>query len=110
LAVTTWNAVVRDTWEPGPARVDAVRAAVQALPSDARGDMLPFFEALMERKRRDFPEDPRLLGGLKLRWGEDFEPHLRVESCLPGRLQEEPEEGTQTWARCLAGLREVAPS
>ncbi|HYO56544.1 DUF7309 domain-containing protein [Archangium sp.] len=84
LAITTWNAVVLDTWEPGRDRVGAVRAAVQALPGDVRQGMLPFFEALVERKRSDFQEDLRLMGGLQVRWAADGEPRIRLQWRLPG--------------------------
>ncbi len=85
LAITTWNAVVLDTWEPGRDRVGATRAAVQSLPRDMHEWMLPLFEALVEHKRsRGFQEDLRLMGGLQVRWGVDGEPHIRLQWRLPG--------------------------
>ncbi|WNG16614.1 hypothetical protein [Cystobacter fuscus] len=84
LAVTTWNAVVLDTWEPGKDRVEATRAALRALQGEVREVLLPFFEALVERKRSGFPEDPRLMGGLQVRWTLEGEPRLRLQWHLPG--------------------------
>jgi hypothetical protein len=83
LGVTAWNAVVLDTWEPGPDRVGAVRAAVQALPRARRKGLLPLFEELVERKRRDFPEDCRLMSGLQVHWSFGGEPSVRLEARLP---------------------------
>ena len=84
LAVTTWNAVVLDTWEPGQDRVEATRAAVRALAGEVREVLLPFFEALVERKRSSFQEDPRLMGGLRVRWTLEGEPRFRLQWRLPG--------------------------
>jgi len=84
LAVTTWNAVVLDTWEPGQDRVEATRAAVRSLQGEVREVLLPFFEALVERKRSGFQEDPRLMGGLRVRWTLEGEPRLRLQWRLPG--------------------------
>lgn len=84
LGVTTWNAVVLDTWEPGPDRVEAVRAAVQALPRILRERLLPSFEQLVERKRRDFQGDCRLMSGLQVRWSAEGEPQIRLEARFSG--------------------------
>lgn len=64
LAMTAWNAVVQDTWEPEKGQVERARAALRRLPKDDREVMLPDFELLVERKRRHFADDPRLLDAL----------------------------------------------
>lgn len=87
LGVTAWNAVVLDTWEPGQERVGAVRAAVRALPRAQREGLLPLFEELVERKRRDFQEDCRLMSGLRVCWSPEGEPFVRLEARLPGSLR-----------------------
>jgi hypothetical protein len=64
LAMTAWNAVVQDTWEPEKGQVERARAALRRLPKDDREVMLPDFDLLVERKRRHFADDPRLLDAL----------------------------------------------
>jgi hypothetical protein len=83
LGATTWNAAVLDTWEPGPRRVEAARDAVRALPRILSETLLPVFEKLVERKRRDFQEDWRLMSGLQVRWSWEGEPHIRLQAHLP---------------------------
>lgn len=83
LGATTWNAVVLDTWEPGPERVEAVRDAVRALPRILSESLLPIFENLVESKRRDFQEDCRLMSGLQVRWSWEGEPHIQLRAHLP---------------------------
>ncbi|NVJ09218.1 hypothetical protein HUW63_28810, partial [Myxococcus sp. AM001] len=64
LALSAWNAVVQDTWEPEKGWVERARATLRRLPRDVREVMLHDFELLVERKRRHFADDPRLLDAL----------------------------------------------
>lgn len=64
LALSAWNAVVQDTWEPEKGWVERARATLRRLPRDVREMMLHDFELLVERKRRHFAGDPRLLDAL----------------------------------------------
>ncbi|AEI63619.1 hypothetical protein [Corallococcus macrosporus] len=64
LALSAWNAVVQDTWEPGKGWVERARATIKRMPRDVRELMLRDFDVLVERKRRQFADDPRLLDAL----------------------------------------------
>ncbi|WP_426756151.1 hypothetical protein [Myxococcus sp. Y35] len=64
LALSVWNAVVQDTWEPEKGWVERARATLRRMPRDVRESMLHDFELLVERKRRHFADDPRLLDAL----------------------------------------------
>jgi len=64
LALSAWNAVVQDTWEPHKGWVERARATLRRLPEGDRETMGRDFELLVERKRRHFADDPRLLTGL----------------------------------------------
>lgn len=66
LALSAWNAVVQDTWEPEKGWVERARATLKRMPRDVREMMLHDFELLVERKRRHFADDPRLLDALDI--------------------------------------------
>ncbi|MCP3102539.1 hypothetical protein LZ198_27060 [Myxococcus sp. K15C18031901] len=61
LALSAWNAVVQDTWEPHKGWVERARATLRRLPEADREPMTRDFEMLVARKRRHFADDPRLL-------------------------------------------------
>ncbi|MCP3165989.1 hypothetical protein [Myxococcus qinghaiensis] len=65
LALSAWNAVVQDTWEPEKGWVERARATLRRMPRENGELMEKDFELLVERKKqRDFADDPRLLTGL----------------------------------------------
>ncbi len=66
LALSAWNAVVQDTWEPEKGWVERARATLRRMPRDVREILLHDFELLVERKRRHFANDPRLLDALDI--------------------------------------------
>ncbi|WP_164010730.1 hypothetical protein [Pyxidicoccus trucidator] len=66
LAMSAWNAVVQDTWEPEKGWVERARATLRRMPKDDREQMTRDFELLVERKRRDFADDPRLFDALDI--------------------------------------------
>ncbi|GHG88699.1 hypothetical protein [Comamonas sp. JC664] len=66
LALSAWNAVVQDTWEPEKGWVERARATLGKMPRDVRESVAHDFELLVERKRRHFAGDPRLLDGLDI--------------------------------------------
>jgi len=64
LAMSAWNAVVQDTWEPEKGWVERARATLRRLPRDDRELTTRDFELLVERKHRHFADDPRLFDAL----------------------------------------------
>lgn len=66
LAMSAWNAVVQDTWEPEKGWVERARATLRRMPAGEREQMTRDFELLVERKRRHFADDPRLFDMLEV--------------------------------------------
>ncbi|MCP3137037.1 hypothetical protein [Pyxidicoccus xibeiensis] len=66
LAMSAWNAVVQDTWEPRKGWVERARTSLRRLPKGDREEMTRDFELLVERKHRHFADDPRLLDSLEV--------------------------------------------
>ena len=64
LAMSAWNAVVQDTWEPEKGWVERARATLLRMPKGEREQMTRDFELLVERKRRHFADDPRVFDAL----------------------------------------------
>jgi hypothetical protein len=64
FAMSIWNAVVQDTWEPEKGQVERIRATLRRMPRDDRERMTRDLALLVERKHRLFADDPRLFDAL----------------------------------------------
>jgi hypothetical protein len=62
LAVTVWNAIVKDRRERGTRHLGEVRAQLEAAEEPGRTVMLSVLEALVARKRLLFEADLRVIG------------------------------------------------